>query len=263
MATVSDQSSSDVSRDGLDRKMPSGTQLEAAPRPVDILVTGADIVTMDDAGTVWRDGAIAIEGGAIVWIGTAADARGRFAAASTIDGHGCLAMPGLIDGHIHTAQQFLRGKLASLGRRRPLKIPIWKNYYVPFEGMLDPEDVYLSGMACYTNMLQVGTTCFAEAGGPFPDEMGRAALEVGLRGFIALSTVDQSRGTGADVPASMRMTTDQAIERNVSLVRRWRAQGDDRVQAWLALRQIIVCTPELIKGMGAAARELDVKIHTH
>jgi 5-methylthioadenosine/S-adenosylhomocysteine deaminase len=263
MAPGTARSSRTPSGDGLGSTTASGARPDRAPRPVDLLVIGADIVTMDDTGTVWRDGAIAIVGGTIAWIGTAEDARGRFDAKSTIDGHGCLAMPGLVDGHIHTAQQFLRGKLASLGRRRPLKIPIWKNYYVPFEGMLDPEDVYLSAMACYTNMLQVGTTCFAEAGGPFPDEMGRAALEVGLRGFIALSTVDQSRGTGADVPASMRMTTDQAIERNVSLVERWRAQGDGRVQASLALRQIIVCTPALIQGMGAAARALGVKIHTH
>ena len=35
------------------------------------------------------------------------------------------------------------------------------------------------------------------------------------------------------------------------------------MQAWLSLRQIIVCSPELIKAMAEAARALDVKIHTH
>lgn len=233
----------------------------AAPRRVDILVQGCAIVTMDDAGTVLRDGAIAIDGGEIVWLGAASDAKVRFQGDTTLDGSGRIAMPGLIDGHVHTGQQLLRGKLASLARRRPLKIPIWKNYYIPFEGMLEPEDVYLSGMVAYTNMLQVGTTCFAEAGGPHPDEMGRAALDVGVRGFVALSTVDQSRGTGAAVPGSMLMTTEQALERNVGLVKRWRDKG--RVQAWLALRQIIVCSPELIRNMSQAARDLDVKIHTH
>jgi 5-methylthioadenosine/S-adenosylhomocysteine deaminase len=232
-----------------------------APQRVDILAQGCAVVTMDDAGTVIANGAIAIADGAIVWLGDAHEARGRFDAATTLDGSGRIALPGLIDGHVHTGQQLLRGKLAQLARRRPLKIPIWKNYYIPFEGMLDPDDVYLSGMVAYTNMLQVGTTCFAEAGGPHPDEMARAAVEVGLRGFVALSTVDQSRGTGAAVPGSMLMTTEQALERNVALVRRWREH--ERVQAWLSLRQIIVCSPELIRNMAQAARELDVKIHTH
>jgi 5-methylthioadenosine/S-adenosylhomocysteine deaminase len=240
---------------------PASTPPTGTPQQVDILVEGCAVVTMDDAGTVLSNAAIAIADGAIVWIGEASQARGRFSAGTTLNGSGCIAMPGLIDGHLHTAQQLLRGKMASLARRRPLKIPIWKNYYIPFEGMLEPEDVYLSGMVAYTNLLQVGTTCFAEAGGPHPDEMGRAAMEVGVRGFIALSTVDQSRGTGASVPGSMLMTTDQALERNVSLVRRW--QSNERVQAWLALRQIITCSPELIRGIAAAAKELDVKIHTH
>jgi 5-methylthioadenosine/S-adenosylhomocysteine deaminase len=233
----------------------------AAPRAVDLLVHGCDVVTMDDAGTVIRDGAIAVDGGAIVWIGTAAQARAAFTATSMLDGAGRIALPGLIDGHFHTGQQLLRGKLASLARRRPLKIPIWKNYYIPFEGMLEPEDVELSGLVAYTNMLQVGTTCFAEAGGPHPDAMGRAAEAVGIRGFIALSTVDQSRGSGAAVPGSMLMTTDEALERNIALVRRW--PKGRRVQAMLALRQVIVCSTELVTQMSAAARELDVKIHTH
>jgi 5-methylthioadenosine/S-adenosylhomocysteine deaminase len=233
----------------------------AAPPAVDLLVHGCDVVTMDDKGTVVRDGAIAIDAGAIVWIGAAAEARNAFSARSVLEGRGRIAMPGLIDAHFHTGQQLLRGKLASLARRRPLKIPIWKNYYIPFEGMLEPDDVELSGLVAYTNMLQVGTTCFAEAGGPHPDAMGRAAEAVGIRGFVALSTVDQSRGSGAAVPGSMLMTTDEALERNVALVRRW--PKGRRVQAMLALRQVIVCSTELVTGMAAAARELDVKIHTH
>ena len=77
---------------------------------------------------------------------------------------------------------------------------------------------------------------------------------------MALSTIDQSETIGAAVPRSMLMTSDQALERNVSLVKRWKDK--DRVKAWLALRQIIVCSPGLIKDICAAARQLDVKIHT-
>lgn len=224
---------------------------------IDLLVSGGAVVCLDGAGRSLADGAIAIDGTSIRWVGPAREARRRFRAKSVIDASGTIALPGLIDAHFHTAQQFLRGKITALGRTRRLKNPIWKNYYIPFEAMLEPEDVYLSGMLAYTNMIRVGTTCFAEAGGPHPDEMGRAAMETGIRGFIALSTVDQ----GAWVPASMKMTTRQALERNVALVKRWR--GNRRVGAWLSLRQILVCTPELIQGIGEAARRHDVKIHTH
>jgi 5-methylthioadenosine/S-adenosylhomocysteine deaminase len=235
----------------------------AMPERVDVLVTGCEAVTMDDAGSVIPDAVIAISGGRIVWIGTAAEAGKLPKAESTIDGRGRIALPGMVDAHVHIGQQLLRGKLAEMSRKAPLRMPPWKNYYIPFEGLLEPEDVHLSAMVACTNMIMGGTTCFAEAGGPHPDEMARGAEEVGIRGFVALSTVDRNTEfAGRTVPGSMLMTTDQAYERNVALVRRWKGK-DRRVQAWMSLRQIIVCTPELTKGLADAAREEGVKIHTH
>ena len=138
-------------------------------------------------------------------------------------------MPGLIDAHVHTAQTLLRGKIAEIDGRRPVKIPVWWNYYVPFESMLTDEDVYLSGLLCYANMISVGTTCFAEAGGPHPDAMARAAIDTGIRGFVSLNTIDQ----GEHWPKTMITTTRKALDGNVGLVKRWKGDkgGTDRVQA--------------------------------
>src|SRR5580693_3912221 len=232
---------------------------DAQPQKVDLLLSGCDVVTIDGKNSVIRDGAVAIKGNKIAWIGKASAAKRRVTATSTIDGSGQIAMPGLIDAHVHTAQTLLRGKIAEIGRRRQVKIPIWRNYYIPFEGMLTDEDVYLSGLLCYANMISVGTTCFAEAGGPHPDAMGRAAIDIGIRGFVSLNTVDQ----GAGVPKTMIASTQQCYDRNVALVKRWKGKekGTDRVQAWLSLRQIIVCSPELIKAMAEAARTLDRHLH--
>ena len=227
------------------------------PVAVDLLIAGADIVTFDDAGTVLSDGSIAIDGRSIRWLGPAADAARRFKAKETIDGRGLIAMPGLIDAHFHTGQQFLRGKLAAMARKKKLRMPPWKNYYVPFESMLTPEDVYYSGLSAYVAMISVGTTCFLESGGPHPDEMGRAADEVGIRGVVALSTMDSDD----TLPPSMRTTTDAALKANEALVLRWR--NHPRVSAWLALRQIIVTSEGLQKDMAALAKQLDTRIHTH
>lgn len=235
--------------------------MTTAPGSADILVRGCDVVTMDAAGTVIPGGAVAVSGGRIAWVGVARDAEG-VRAETVLDGAGRIAMPGMVDAHVHTAQQLLRGKLPEMSRTAPLRNPPWKNYYIPFEGLLEPEDVYLSGLVCYANMLLCGTTCFAEAGGPHPDEMARAAVDLGIRGFVALSTVDQNTAfAGRTVPGSMMMTTQEAYDRNVALVGRWRDHS--RVRAWMAMRQIIVCTPELIGALAGAAREQGVKIHTH
>ena len=214
------------------------------------------IVTFDDADTVIAGGAIAVAGNAIVWMGKASEARGKFRAKQTLNAAGQLAMPGMTDTHFHTAQQFLRG----VERRSHRKGPFWKTHLIPFESGLEPDDVYDSGLVGYTSLISSGTTCFLEAGGPHPDDMGRAADEVGIRGRIALTTCDID-GPGGPLMKSHLMTTTQALTENEALVKRWRAHP--RVNAWLSLRQILVNTEELRIDMSKLADELDTGLHTH
>lgn len=233
-----------------------GTTNEAT----DVLVLGGDVITMDTDRRVIRDGALAVRTGKITWIGPAAEGRQRFEASRTLDAEGRIVLPGLVDTHFHTAQQLLRGKIVELGRRRQLKLPIWRNYLIPFESVLTEEDVYLSGQIAYANSLRLGTTCFAEAGGPHPDEMARAALDLGIRGLVAQSTID----TGDGLPASMKFTTKQAIDRNLALIKTWGVSATEhRVGAWLALRQLLVCSPELWESFRDLADESGARVHTH
>jgi 5-methylthioadenosine/S-adenosylhomocysteine deaminase len=222
-----------------------------------LLIHGASIVAFDDAGTEIRDGAIAIDGNRIAWIGKATESRKLYQAKESIDATGLIAMPGFVDAHFHTAQQFLHGKLAAIRRRGQLKDPVWSRYLIPFESGLEPQDVYCSGLAGYASMISSGTTCFLEAGGPFPDEMGRAADEIGIRGRIALSTMDMDES----IPRGSRFTTEEALRKNEELVKRW--QHHPRVNAWLSLRQIMVNTTELTRGMSELSRQLETPIHTH
>jgi len=230
---------------------------EASKQAVSLLITGADVVCFDDRDMLVRDGAIAVDGDSIVWIGAASDAAEKFVATETIRAPGMIAMPGFIDCHVHTAQQFLHGKLPSIRRKGELRSPMWQRYLIPFESGLEPEDVYCSGVAAYAAMIRSGTTCFLEAGGPFPDEMGRAADEIGIRGRIAMSTMD----TVDDLPPQSRMDTKDALRRSEELVLRWK--DHPRVNAWLSLRQLMVNTEALRLGMHELSHALDTPIHTH
>lgn len=232
-----------------------GTEIDLPD--IDLLISGAEVLTFNDANVVLNDGAIAIAGNKIVWLGKSGEAAKRFRAKDTLQAGGMIAMPGLVDCHVHTAQQFLRGKLASLGNMGNLREPIWKRYLIPFESGLEPEDVYCSGLSAYSSMISCGTTCFLEAGGPCPDEMGRAADEIGIRGRIAMSTMDIDE----TLPQSFRLSTSEALQRSEELVKRW--EKHPRVNAWLALRQIIVNSEKLRLDMDALARQLNTHIHTH
>ena len=233
---------------------------ESRIETVDLLVLGGDVVTMDPDRTVIRGGAVAVREGRITWMGTTAEAQRRFGAARRIEAAGRIVLPGLVDTHFHTGQQLLRGKITELARRRQLKLPIWRNYLIPFESVLTDEDMYLSAQIAYANLLRVGTTCFTDAGGPHPDEMARAAMDLGIRGLVAESTMD----VGDGLPASMKFSTAEAIERNVSLIKTWGVSAvERRVGAWLSLRQLLVCSRELWEAFRDLSDESGSRVHIH
>ncbi len=66
----------------------------------DLLLLNANVVTLDAQHP--RAQAVAVAGERIVWVGTTAEARRRFAnAARVVDLHGATVLPGLIDVHTH------------------------------------------------------------------------------------------------------------------------------------------------------------------
>src|SRR5215831_13878305 len=78
---------------------------------VDLLITGATIVTMDADRRVVEGGFLALRGHSIVAIGEqAAIAFPKgVAAARTIDARGKIVLPGLINGHTHIPMVLMRG----------------------------------------------------------------------------------------------------------------------------------------------------------
>jgi 5-methylthioadenosine/S-adenosylhomocysteine deaminase len=240
-------------------EQPADAPVTGSARPFDLVIEHGDLVTMDGQGTVLRDGALGIRDGRIVWRGQARNST-SLAADRRIDARDRILLPGLIDTHFHTGQQLLRGKINQLARTRQLRLPIWRNYLMPFEGSLGEEDVYLSARVAYANLLSSGTTCFAEAGGPHPGQMAQAAYDSGIRGLVAQSTADMGEG----LPAALRFSTRDAIERNVALIETWGGSAiEHRVGAWLGLRQLLICTPELWMTFRDLADQYGVRVHTH
>ncbi|MGC4932481.1 amidohydrolase family protein [Gordonia sp. DT30] len=228
---------------------------------IDLIIQNAHVVTFDPARATTGDGAIAIDAGVIVDIGTTADINSRWTARERIFADGKIAIPGLTDAHLHTAQTLMRGLLSTLGARKALRIPTWREYLVPFEAALSYDDVELSGLLAYTSMLQTGTTSFFEAGGPHPEAMASAAETTGIRGAVSLSTMDG----GERIPGSMVDSAEHALARNIEVVEKFpaAADGSARVTGGMSLRQIISCTPELIVDIHREASKRGVKVHTH
>ena len=146
----------------------------------DLLLTNARYLAPDM--TVVSGKAIAVKDGRILDI---TDQEGcAYQADTVLSGSWLLWMPGLVDGHLHTSQQLLRGRLLD---EKPV---IWKRVNVPFESRLDEESSRLSALLAAMEMISCGTTGFVDAGGKYPEVFAEVYQAAGLRGRLSVMTND-------------------------------------------------------------------------
>jgi 5-methylthioadenosine/S-adenosylhomocysteine deaminase len=226
---------------------------------VELLVKNGTILTMNKDSLIIEDGSIAIMGSEIEAVGPAAEIDSQYTADETLDASDHIIMPGLVDTHLHTAQQFERGILVYLSRDTKLKEPAWLNYLISFEGSLSDDDLYLSALFAYANLLKVGTTCFADAGGPRPEIMAPALEKTGIRGILARSTLDLKEG----VPVEMQDTPAGIVSKGESLYKEWNGRGDGRIRTWMGMRQIMICSREALDSIKGLADQLNTGVHIH
>lgn len=171
---------------------------------------------------------------------------------TVIDGRDNLWMPGLTDGHMHTCQQLLRGKILD-------ELPmIWTRIMVPFESSLTSESVDLSAKLSSLEMIKKGTTSFIDAGGVHMDSAAKVYLKAGLRGAITSSTMD-----AVNVPSAMRADADKCVSSLINLYDNYHGEGNGRLQVFFSLRSLISCSENLIKGVFNAANERNAVVEAH
>ena len=217
----------------------------------DIVIKNCQVLRPDM--TISGECSVAIKDSWIRKIGSAEEIAAVGTAAQTLDGKGKLLMPGLVDGHTHTCQQLLRGRVAD---EYPM---IWTRFLVPFESNLQPEDSYVSGQLACLEMIKNGTTAFAESGGVHMDRVADAVIESGMRAAIAKSTMDM----GNAITGAMKETAQEAIDNTIDLYKRYQGAGDGRIDIWFAIRQVMTCSRELISMVGENAKKYHTGIHAH
>ena len=217
----------------------------------DIVIKNCQVLQPDM--TISGECSVAIKDSWIRKIGSAEEIAAAGTAAQTLDGKGKLLMPGLVDGHTHTCQQLLRGRVAD---EYPM---IWTRFLVPFESNLQPEDSYVSGQLACLEMIKNGTTAFAESGGVHMDRVADAVIESGMRAAIAKSTMDM----GNAITGAMKETAQEAIGNTIDLYKRYQGAGDGRIDIWFAIRQVMTCSRELIAMVGENAKKYHTGIHAH
>jgi 5-methylthioadenosine/S-adenosylhomocysteine deaminase len=154
----------------------------AGPESCDLIVRGAQVLTLDARRTVYPSGAVAVRGHTIAAVGPEAEVLRRCEAPRMLDARGGIVHPGFVDAHLHinaqTCRGFFRGDSSKGGGSGP--------NYADWKAALHAEDEQAAAALGCLELLRHGYTMFVEPGTAFePDAVAVAAQATGVRCSLA------------------------------------------------------------------------------
>ena len=229
------------------KKRRSASITEGGSR-VDLLVSGATVLTVDSADTVLADGAVAIAAGRIVEVGSSRKLERLYRARRRIDARGHLVLPGLVNAHTHVAMTLLRGV------KDDQELMTWLTKYMfPLEARFgSPKFVRCGSLLACWEMIASGTTTFAD-GYFFEEEVARAADEAGMRALPGQGILD--------VPTPDAKNGVEGLARAERFLEHWR--GHPRVTPALCPHSCYTVLPDTFRKTRDLAARFEAPVMTH
>jgi 5-methylthioadenosine/S-adenosylhomocysteine deaminase len=215
---------------------------------VDIILTNAIVLTMDEKLTQYEPGAVAVQGDQIVAVGAEADLVKAYDAKEYMDCGQKVLMPGLINAHTHVPMSLLRG-LAD-----DLRLDVWlMGYMMPVEReFVNPDFVSLGTSLACAELIRTGVTCFADMY-YFEEYVARATARAGLRAVCSQTVLK--------FPAPDAGYFEESLAASREYIARWK--NHPLIVPSVAPHAPYTCTQEILQATAALAVEFDVPLHTH
>jgi 5-methylthioadenosine/S-adenosylhomocysteine deaminase len=218
--------------------------------PVDLLITGGTIVTMDGDRRILENGYVLVNGDSIAMIGSGLPfvGKGTIVAKQTIDAKGALILPGFINGHTHVPMTLLRGL------HDDVTLDDWlRKYIFPAEAKNVTEDFVRWGTRlAAAEQIRSGVTTFADMY-YFEDAIAEETKAAGMRGVLGETFID--------FPAPDNKTNVAMLEYSEKFLKRW--QGDPLIHAAVAPHSIYTCSQKTLQDSSALARKYNAPILIH
>ena len=222
--------------------------MSADSHPLDLIVRGGTVITMDPARRV-READVVVRGGAIVSIGRVPEG----VRARTLDARGCVVVPGFVQAHVHLCQALFRGMADDLPLMTWLRRRIW-----PLEAAHDARSIGASARLGLFEMMRAGTTTILDMGTVREEDAVLEAMRAsGIRGSSGKAMMDRGRG----VPKGLRETTRESLDESEALHARWNGKG--LLGYAFAPRFILSCTEKLLGETAELAADRGAIVHSH
>jgi 5-methylthioadenosine/S-adenosylhomocysteine deaminase len=227
------------------------TRSPKQPVRVDLLITNATIVTMDRQRHLIENGLLATRGDEIFYVGPSKDEipfpKG-IQARQTINAHGKLLLPGLINAHTHVPMSLFRGL------KDDVVLDDWLRLFIfPAEAKNVTEDFVRWGTRlAAAEQIRSGVTTFADMY-YFEDAIAEETKAAGLRGVLGETFID--------FPAPDNKTHDQLLAYAEKFLKRW--HNDPLIHAAVAPHSIYTDSEQTLKDAAALARKYHAPILIH
>ena len=162
-----------------------------------MLITNGKLVNLSEDVRIMRDGALLVESGRIVEIGSTAEMLIKHRGSEIVDAGGMLVMPGNICSHTHFYGAFARGM--SIPGEPPRDFPeILRRLWWQLDSVLTAEDVRYSALVCLLDAIKHGTTTLIDhhaspnALAGSLDVLAAAVQQAGLSAVLCYEVSDRS-----------------------------------------------------------------------
>lgn len=220
--------------------------------PVELLVSGHRVVTMDARRSVIIDGAVAVAGDRIVEVGAADALRDRHRGAAELTAPWGIVTPGMVNAHQHLTGDPLTRSCTPDDLPPGASIFSWS---VPVHGAHEPDDDEIGATISVVESLRNGVTTVVEAGTvAHPDRVAAGVMAAGGRATVGTWGWDIDDGPFA-APAPEVLDLQRAV------LDAYPAGG--RVEGWVALVGHSLASDELLAGAADLARSRGVNMTMH
>ncbi|HKG47750.1 MAG TPA: amidohydrolase [Pyrinomonadaceae bacterium] len=217
-------------------------------QPVDLLVVGGTIVTMDQTRRVIDNGGIAVSNGRIVAIGPRGEIESRYTSRQKVNATGKVITPGLINGHTHVPMVLFRGLADDLDLQE------WLTKYIfPAEAKnVTEEFVRVGARLGLAEMIRGGTTTYCDMY-YFEDAIADETAKAGVRGVLGETVID--------FPVADNKTNVEAMAYVEKYVARWK--GHELIVPAIAPHAPYTVSEEHLKAVRAFSDRTGAPIVTH
>ncbi len=212
---------------------------------VDLLLTNAQVLTMNAEKTVFNSGLVAIKDNKIIAVTDGKDVA-KFNAKKTMNLDGDILMPGLINTHTHASMSVFR----SLADDVPDRL---HRYIFPLEKQLVSRDmVRIGAQLGNVEMLKGGITLYADMY-YFEDEVAKTVDEIGMRAILGETIIQ--------FPVASAKTPEDGINYTVKFIEQYK--DHPRITPAFAPHAPYTNSTETLKRITELSLKYDVPVMTH